>query len=127
MTRLRTRHVALGLSLAALGVAGCGSSSSSSSSGTTPASVVKQGNAPVKVAFNDPGYPAACEKSMETPDTKGNALSPAQAKTFCGCVQQRAQSQGLSTQSEESISVDQFRAMFTTCEAQLTGASTTTT
>src|SRR5437588_12534120 len=85
----------LALSLA-LALAGCGSSNSTSSE--SPA--VQKGNAPVKVTFTDPGYRAACEKSLQTPNSQGAALNPGQAQAFCGCLEQQAQSRGLSQQSE---------------------------
>ena len=120
MKTLLTSQIALVLGLAAIVATGCGSSSSSSA--------VRQGNTPVKLAFNDPGYPAACEKSLETADSKGNAFNADQAKTFCGCLRQQARSGGLSSQSEDSITNDQFRSLFSTCQAQLgTTTSGTTT
>lgn len=126
---MRTHTIALAVSTVALAAAGCGSSSSSSNTTRTapPASVVARGNAPVKLTFSDPGYPAACEKSLETPNGKGDAFNTAQAKAYCGCLQQQAQSQGLASQSEQSIKLAQFRSLFSTCLAQLRAAGATTT
>jgi hypothetical protein len=114
----RFHHAALALSVAALALAGCGSSSSTSSE--SPA--VQQGNAPVKTAFDAPGYPAACHKSLETPNSHGAAFSPSQAQVFCGCLQQQAQSRGLSSQSEQSITLDQYKSIFAACKSSLSSS-----
>src|SRR5438309_3738830 len=110
-----SHRTALVGSLASLALAGCGSSNSTSSE--SPA--VQKGNAPVKVTFTDPGYRAACEKSLQTPNSQGAALNPGQAQAFCGCLEQQAQSRGLSQQSEQSISDAQFKSMFAACQHQL--------
>jgi hypothetical protein len=125
MSRFRTHHIALIVTTVALAAAGCGGSASSTSQTSPPSAAVARGNAPIKLTFADRGYPAACHKSLETPNEKGNALNPAQAKTFCACLQQQAQSRNLSSQSEQSISNAQFRTLFSACLAQLRGTGTT--
>ncbi len=115
------------LLVGAVVIAGCGSSSSSSSSGSGSASAVARGNAPVSVAFDSSRYPAACQKSLETPNSQGAAFTSAQASTFCACLQQQARSKRLASESEQSITDDQFRALFHTCEAQLSSQASQTT
>lgn len=106
-------------------IAGCGSSNSSSAYGNTPA--VQRGNAPVSVSFNSSGYPAACQKSLETPNSQGAAFTPAQATSFCACLVQQAGSSGLASESEASITNDQFKSLFATCRSQLSGQGSQTT
>lgn len=134
MHRLGTRHLTPVLIAAAVAVAACGSSSktttsakaptpATSSTASVPTSVVAEGNAPVKLAFDSAGYPAACQKSLETPNSKGHAFTHGQAKTMCGCLQQKARAKGLSSESEESITVKQFASLFKTCVHRVRGGA----
>jgi hypothetical protein len=106
-------------------IAGCGSSNTSKGYGTTPA--VARGNAPISVSFDSSAYPAACQKSLETPNSQGAAFTPAQASTFCTCLVQQAGSSGLASESEASITNDQFKSLFDTCRGQLSGQGSQTT
>jgi len=118
-------------------VAACGSSSKSKPAASPPSpstpstttalspSAVAQGNAPVKIAFDNSGYLAACEKSLQTPNSQGKAFSHSQAVATCGCMQQQAKAEGLGSKSEASITDKQFSALLTTCTKRATGGGST--